>query len=276
VDDIVKKLPALKKGNFMMLSPDEFETARDFNVRWLVTKHTVLGEDQLSDFVSDELREKYSRKPAVEEVQETQEAAAEESFESEAVEAEKNIKPDGEEVFYVKTDVFETDILKAVKPLLSGTLIKSEKLLESTFRYLPLIKVNLIFFKEKGVFKKKITEIPENLYLDYKTRKVFYFDGKQPKFSQVVDADPNQICDIDDICTIDIIKKSEIDFDFRKTGKKIDRVEIKNLMERKYRVEVNDVDLLLYPTWECRLGEKKTDAIRTVVIDGISGKEIVY
>jgi len=274
-DDIVTKLPALKKGNFIMLSPDEYDTAKNFMVRWLVTKHTVLGEDQLSDFVSDELREKYSKKMPMADVQPDQIEPLEKSPDRGASAIEKAAKPGGEDVFYVKTKLFETDILKAIKPFLSGTLIKSEKLIENTFRYRPLIKVTLVFFKEKGLFKKTTSEIPVNLYLDHKTHKVFYYDGKQPRFSQVVDADPNQICDIDDHCTIEIISKSEIDFDFQKIGKKIDPVEIKNLMERKYRVEVHAVDLLLYPTWECAISDKKTNTLRTVILDGISGREIV-
>lgn len=274
-DEIVNTLPSLKKGNFLILSPDEFDTARNFMVRWLVTRHTVLGEDQLPDLVPDALREKYSKKVSAEDTPAQEPVKDGEPVASGGPMEETTAKPGSEEVFYIKTQIFETDIQKLVKPLLSGTLIKSEKLVESTFQYRPLIRVNLLFFKEKGLFKKTTTEIPENLYLDYKTRKVFYFDGKQPTFSQVVDADPNQITDIDDNCTVEIIKKSDVDFDFRKTGKKLDPMEIKHLMERKYRVEVRDVALLLYPTWECAIADKKTDAIRTVVLDGISGRQII-
>ncbi|GAB6097021.1 hypothetical protein JCM14469_32750 [Desulfatiferula olefinivorans] len=273
-DDIVTTLPSLKKGHFLILSPDEFDTARNLMVRWLVTRHTVLGEDQLADLVPDDLRETYARKPPAAEAESLDTFPATGSDQPEGSLTPPADQPGADEVYYVKNQVFESDLEKLVKPLLSGALFKSEKLEGYTFQYRPLIRVNLLFFKEKGLFRKTTSEIPENLYLDYKTHTIFHVDGKQSRFSPVVDADPHEIPDLDDHCAIDIIKKSEIDFDFRKIGKKLDPTEIRHLMERKYRVEVRDVDLLLYPTWACTIADKKTGKTRAIILDGTTGRPI--
>ena len=64
-----------------------------------------------------------------------------------------------------KIRVFERELKRKIKPYLSGVMIKSEELNDTKFCYLPLIKVAIIFYKTKGLFKKTVTEIPENLYL---------------------------------------------------------------------------------------------------------------
>ncbi len=43
---------------------------------------------------------------------------------------------------------------------------------------------------------------------------------------------------------------------------------IENMMERKYPVKVNDVELLLFPTWECTIKGRKGKSVKTVVLDG--------
>jgi hypothetical protein len=91
----------------------------------------------------------------------------------------------------------------------------------------------------------------------------------------VVDLDPNKISDLDDHCDIKPIRKDKIDYDFRGMGgRKLNKKAIRNMMERKYQVKVNDVELLLFPTWECTVKEKKSKDTRTVVLDGGLGKEI--
>ena len=59
IDYIVNKLPALKPGNFLLISPDEYDKVQTLNVRWLVTQHVVISEHQISDLVTDELKNYY-------------------------------------------------------------------------------------------------------------------------------------------------------------------------------------------------------------------------
>jgi predicted transcriptional regulator len=53
---ILKKLPSLRTGEFLMLSPDFYDDVVDFHVRWLVTKQLTLDERDLSQYVPPESR----------------------------------------------------------------------------------------------------------------------------------------------------------------------------------------------------------------------------
>ena len=75
-----------------------------------------------------------------------------------------------EQVLVVQEVVKERDLNKYIRPQLSGRIIKSERLEQSRFKYLPLVKVDLTFIEEKGFLWKSQTKIPENHYLHYKTR----------------------------------------------------------------------------------------------------------
>ena len=282
VDYIVKKMPALQPGQFLVVSPDEFSNVQELRVRWLVTKHAVLTEDQLVEQIPNELREKYpysepeeiniQEEEAPTEFGETEEG---ESFEKLPAEDDSPVVTSMEEVLCVRNKVFERDLVKKIKPYLAGGLVKSEELTDTKFRYLPLVKVSLIFYQKKGVFKKTITEIPENLYLDFKTQHLLYVKNNQFRFSSVLDVDPHKISDLDDHCEIEPVRKDKIDYDFRGMGgRKLNKKAIENMMERKYPVKVDDVELLLFPTWECTVKEKKSKITRTVVLDGVLGKEI--
>jgi len=55
-DTVLQRLPSLRTGEFLLLSPDYYEDVIDFNVRWLVTKHSTLDERELSQYVPAESR----------------------------------------------------------------------------------------------------------------------------------------------------------------------------------------------------------------------------
>ena len=46
-------------------------------------------------------------------------------------------------------------------------------------------------------------------------------------------------------------------------------------MERKYDVNVDSIDLILFPIWECVLEMKKKKSKRILFIDGIKGNRII-
>jgi len=62
---VLQRLPSLRTGEFLMLSPDFYADVVDFQVRWLVTGHQTLNERDLSQYLSPELAmfyEKYMAK----------------------------------------------------------------------------------------------------------------------------------------------------------------------------------------------------------------------
>lgn len=64
-DMVLQRLPSLRTGEFLMLSPDFYDDVVDFQVRWLVTQHSTLDEKDLSKYLSPESKkffEKYMLK----------------------------------------------------------------------------------------------------------------------------------------------------------------------------------------------------------------------
>jgi len=61
-DMVLQKLPSLRTGEFLMLSPDVYDDVVDFQVRWLVTDHLTLDEKDLPECIAPESKmffEKY-------------------------------------------------------------------------------------------------------------------------------------------------------------------------------------------------------------------------
>ena len=63
-DIVLQKLPSLKTGEFLLLSPDLYSDVVDFDVRWLASKHLTLDEKDLALHLPAESRiffEKYGQ-----------------------------------------------------------------------------------------------------------------------------------------------------------------------------------------------------------------------
>jgi hypothetical protein len=55
-DTVLQRLPSLRTGEFLLLSPDFYDDVVDFHVRWLATKHLTLDEKDLSQYMPAESR----------------------------------------------------------------------------------------------------------------------------------------------------------------------------------------------------------------------------
>ncbi len=274
IDYITSKLPALKPGNFLAISPDEFSDVQGMKVRWLVTQHKVIPEKQIADInspvVSDFYDSVINKKSVEESGNRDNKASAKKQNAKDASNNSKGSINKDEQIIVVKNMIMERFLSKEVRSLLKGGLFKSEKIISSEFIHLPLIQVAVTFFEKRGIFKKTITEIPENLYLDYKDHKMVHVQKDHFVFSSVINRDPHKIDDLDNFCTLLDKNKDDVDFDFRSLGgRKINKSNIKRKMERKYNLKVNDVNLTLFPTWKCTLENKKTKETRNIYIDGI-------
>jgi hypothetical protein len=61
-DAVLQKLPSLRTGEFLLLSPDIYSDVVDFDARWLVTRHLTLDEKDLAQHLPTESKaffEKY-------------------------------------------------------------------------------------------------------------------------------------------------------------------------------------------------------------------------
>jgi len=271
---IVKQLPSLNSGNFLAISPDELDGVKQMQVRWLITSHKVVPENRIKGLNPVIVSDFYANLSFGSNNNSQQDKIKRPSKTIATKAKPKTIEKD-DFILVARNLIKERRIEKYLKPFLKGTLFKSEKLVESTFEYYPLLQISIIFFDKKGFFRRTTVEIPENLYIDYKTHKMLYIEKEEFFFKSVVEDDPHKILDLDDNCKIETIKKNEIDFDFRKLrSKKLDKKKIYNTMERKYNIKVNDDKILLFPIWKCLVEEKSSSSNRFVYLDGIFGNEI--
>ncbi|MCW4022957.1 MAG: DUF853 family protein [Candidatus Bathyarchaeota archaeon] len=60
-ETVLQKLPSLKTGEFLMLSPDVYDDVVNFQVRWLVTDHLTLDSDDIPDAISPETKEFFAQ-----------------------------------------------------------------------------------------------------------------------------------------------------------------------------------------------------------------------
>lgn len=58
---VLQKLPSLRTGEFLMLSPDVYDDVVNFQVRWLVTDHLTLDEKDLPKFLSSESKRFFAK-----------------------------------------------------------------------------------------------------------------------------------------------------------------------------------------------------------------------
>lgn len=274
INFIMRKMPAIKRGEFFIISPDEFQKVQQLTVRWLVTKHRPVPEDQLKGLIPDSVLSFYEEKMITDESN----LSPIEDVDTELTMAKAQGEPiSDEEIFVVENRIVERDLAKKIRSHLEGTIIKSEKLERSKFNYYPLIKVGLDFIDKKGLFKKIQTKIPENLYLDFKTNDIVYVRHNRFHMEPVVDSDPHKIQDLDDTCTMKGVPKDKVDYDFRKLGgRKLNAKKITKLMERKYRVEVHEVQMVLFPIWVCTISNKHNSGTRQITLDGVFGNEMAF
>ncbi|MCD4657867.1 MAG: ATP-binding protein [Planctomycetes bacterium] len=71
-DLIISKLPSLKAGNFIVLSPDNLSDVEQVKIRWLYSEHKTLDENDLENIVQEEQKEYFEElKPSLIPVEET-------------------------------------------------------------------------------------------------------------------------------------------------------------------------------------------------------------
>jgi hypothetical protein len=60
-ETVLQKLPSLQTGEFLMLSPDVYDNVVNFQVRWLVTNHLTLDEQDIPSSLSPEAKQFFEK-----------------------------------------------------------------------------------------------------------------------------------------------------------------------------------------------------------------------
>jgi len=69
-ETVLQKLPSLRTGEFLMLSPDVYDDVVNFQVRWLVTNHLTLDEQDIPESIMPEAKQFFAKYQLTEEKKE--------------------------------------------------------------------------------------------------------------------------------------------------------------------------------------------------------------
>ncbi len=277
--ELLTKIPGLGKGKFLLLSPDVFPKAQDIKIRWLLSKHDVITEEQLAELIPDELREKFVKpvnkkifpiKPAKAVLEA---AITPENTENITVEKTTS-KSAGGEYLYAKKKIFEENLAKCLKSHLQNSLFKKNEIVsEKTFFYTPIIKVDAVYKKKKGLFKKEV-DVPATIYLRHTDMHIMDSDDEAIEFFEMVAKPLDKIAGLDSSYTLASISKQDLEYDFRQLKKQHSSAEIARYLEKKYNMEVVSSTYVFIPVWQCTISHKADKTSRIVCLEAVDGKEI--
>jgi hypothetical protein len=60
-ENVLQKLPSLRTGEFLMLSPDVYDDVINFQVRWLVSQHKTMDDQDIPDAIAPETKEFFKK-----------------------------------------------------------------------------------------------------------------------------------------------------------------------------------------------------------------------
>jgi hypothetical protein len=75
-ETVLQKLPSLRTGEFLMLSPDIYDDVVNFQVRWLVTDHLTLDEKDIQKYLPSESKQFFAKYQQEQEKREAEKSIA--------------------------------------------------------------------------------------------------------------------------------------------------------------------------------------------------------
>jgi len=134
-ETVLQKLPSLKTGEFLMLSPDVYDNVVNFQVRWLVTDHLTMDEQDISPSMSDETKQFFNKfqttqKKKTKKVKHTPESSVPEKTLAERIKILLNSSRQSVSVEYVAENLNELvkDTEKALNSLIRSKVVKKSKI----------------------------------------------------------------------------------------------------------------------------------------------------
>jgi len=133
-ETVLQKLPSLKTGEFLMLSPDVYDNVINFQVRWLVTDHLTMDEQDISPSMSDETKQFFNKfqttqKKRTKKVKPARESMVPEKTLAERIKILLNSARQSVSVEYVAENLNELvkDTEKALNSLIRSKVVKKSK-----------------------------------------------------------------------------------------------------------------------------------------------------
>lgn len=321
-DAVVRKLPALQPGEFIVISPDNADNVVQLRTRWLFTRHKTLDDESINEAMGSDIQQYFkkfappkqvsrqhtrqhytgaqiqqdrsetdpylpksskkdiqdvlkfqnpspvsqaNRNPIRTEISVPRAAEAPAPVEERKPQENKN----AETVYISRLTCPQQEALKIAKGKLSGTLFsKDEEISDVSFRYIPLWRVGCAVRKGIPMISRR-TET-ENVYVNALNGMLCTVEGKSIHFTSLVEKRIAGISDLDGIAEFEEVEKGDVEY----MKPRITEAKARSTVHRIFGKEVLDSDLVLLPVWTFSVKSVYTKRGRTIVIDGVMGKEI--
>jgi hypothetical protein len=131
--EIVKKIPLLSVGKFITISPDILQKPLEMNVRWLLTEHRVVEEDEIKDLNKDYIKEYFNTDFSRDDITDVQKDI---ELSTTSEKDLPQIKSD--EIFVFELKYPQNLAIRRIKKICSSHLFQRVKVKKVDFNYLPL------------------------------------------------------------------------------------------------------------------------------------------
>ncbi len=180
---------------------------------------------------------------------------------------EKHIKP-ADLVYVAKLTCPQQEALKIAKGKLSGTLFsKDEEIADVSFKYVPLWQVKCAVKRGVPLISRR-TEA-ESVYINALNGALCTVE-KSVKFSNLVDKRITSINDLDGLAQFEEADRNDVEF----VKPKIGEAKARSTVHRIFGKDILESSQVLLPVWTFAVKSKYAKRGRTIVIDGVMGKEV--
>jgi hypothetical protein len=304
--DLLKRLPQLKPGEFILIAPDALGAPTEMKVRWLVTEHETLDEDALGEFIPQGLKGFFEEfmiasrddtcdddlvsgsdegkgEPAVSRGGRSR--SGDRTEECERAERMFDTPVPRGSILSLPIMIPQNEILKEANKNLKGKLFFKKEVIEDVnLRFEPLWRVG--FNAKDYVGWLKIPLIGKREVQHF----CVYFHGKNGKLMDIpgnlplpmMKDDPIQFTDLNTNhpLRMDLFEDSEIRVektkDLTATVPRFTFSEnkVRRKLETTFGKKPESVQKLLLPLWEFTIKDKEFKERRSLYLDAVHGREV--
>jgi len=289
---LLKKLPSLKPGEFVLISPDAFSRPTEIRVRYLITEHTTLEEDSLDEHIPEQMKEYFKEYMVVtkERVGDGEEkevdAAGLEEGEECVVSNLADMKVPRGYILFLRIVHPQNEIERLARKELDGTIIKKERIEDVRLRLEPLWRVGFNAEDYVGLLRIPIIgkkEVQHRcVYFHGKSGKVMNFkkeslvnalrNGETVIFSDLNLKHPLKL---DLFADAEVCIKKVKELPVTAPRFTFNEKKVRSKMETTFGKKPDRIQKLLLPVWEFSIREKELKQKRTLYIDAVYGNEVI-
>jgi len=289
--DLLKRLPLLKPGQFVLIAPDSLKGPQEIKVRYLITEHETLDEDSLAEFIPSEMKDFFqeymvaSREEASDLDMVGEDLSEEGSPESRSQRLFDVHVPRGS-ILFLSIQIPQNVIIKEARKKLEGKLFFKREIIEEVkLRFEPLWRVGFnakdysTWLKIPLIGKKEMQH------------HCVYFHGKTGKLLDLKGSITDSLIKDEDIVFCHINTKHPLRMDhFAEAEITIERTKelpatvprftfneskVRRKLETTFGRKPDQVQKLLFPVWEFTIKEKELKQRRTLFMDAVFGREVI-